>query len=136
MKHLYQLPTSSMTYLRYWNKQNSLKRALIEGEPFKGKSLAMIFEKASTRTRVSFEVGYVPVRRHSPSTYQNRICSWTGEIIEDTARAISRYVDGVMIRAIEHQDVVKFSQYSDVPVINGLTNLEHPASISRPINYI
>ncbi|MDP3065538.1 MAG: ornithine carbamoyltransferase [Methanobacteriaceae archaeon] len=97
-----------------------------EGEPLKGKTLAMIFEKASTRTRVSFEVAMYQLGGSPLYLSASDLQLGRGEIIEDTARAMTRYVDGVMIRAREHDDVVKFSQYSNVPVINGLTNLEHP----------
>lgn len=95
-------------------------------KPLKDKSLAMIFEKASTRTRMSFEVGMYQLGGQPLYLSASDLQLGRGEIIEDTARAMSRYVDGVMIRAREHDDVLQFARYSDVPVINGLTNLEHP----------
>ncbi len=95
-------------------------------KPLKNKSLAMIFEKASTRTRMSFEVGMYQLGGQPLYLSASDLQLGRGEIIEDTARAMSRYVDGVMIRAREHDDVLQFARYSDVPVINGLTNLEHP----------
>ncbi len=95
-------------------------------EYLKGKTLAMVFEKSSTRTRISFEVAMYQLGGFPLYLSTSDLQLGRGEIIEDTARAMTRYVDGVMIRAREHQDVVKFSNHSRVPVINGLTNLEHP----------
>jgi ornithine carbamoyltransferase len=86
----------------------------------------MIFQKSSTRTRVSFEVGMYELGGNSLFLSSNEMQMGRGEPISDTARVLSRYVDGIMIRAIEHQDVVEFAEESDVPIINGLTNLEHP----------
>jgi len=97
-----------------------------EDEPLKGKTLAMIFEKSSTRTRVSFEVAMYQLGGFPLYLSTSDLQLGRGELIEDTSRAMTRYVDGVMIRAREHRDVVKFSIHSRVPVINGLTNLEHP----------
>lgn len=96
------------------------------GEPLKGKTLAMVFEKSSTRTRISFEVAMYQLGGFPLYLSTSDLQLGRGEIVEDTSRAMTRYVDGVMIRAREHHDVVKFSKYSRVPVINGLTNLEHP----------
>ncbi|MDO5835163.1 MAG: ornithine carbamoyltransferase [Methanobacterium sp.] len=95
-------------------------------KPLKDKSLAMVFEKASTRTRISFEVGMYQLGGHPLYLSASDLQLGRGEIIPDTARAMSRYVDGIMIRAREHQDVMEFARYADIPVINGLTNLEHP----------
>ncbi|HMK53794.1 MAG TPA: ornithine carbamoyltransferase [Methanobacteriaceae archaeon] len=97
-----------------------------EDQPLKGKTLAMVFEKASTRTRISFEVAMYQLGGSPLYLSASDLQLGRGEIIEDTAKVMTRYVDGVMIRAREHDDVVNFSQYSNVPVINGLTNLEHP----------
>jgi len=107
-------------------KQAQLFKEGYEGEPLKGKTLAMVFEKSSTRTRISFEVAMYQLGGFPLYLSTSDLQLGRGEIIEDTSRAMTRYVDGVMIRAREHQDVVKFSRYSQVPVINGLTNLEHP----------
>ncbi|WP_321423029.1 ornithine carbamoyltransferase [uncultured Methanobacterium sp.] len=95
-------------------------------KPLKGKSLAMVFEKSSTRTRISFEVGMYQLGGHPLYLSASDLQLGRGEIIPDTARAMSRYVDGIMIRAREHDDVLQFAKYADIPVINGLTNLEHP----------
>ncbi|MBX7076424.1 MAG: ornithine carbamoyltransferase [Methanobacteriaceae archaeon] len=102
------------------------KNGNMEEKPLKGKSLAMIFQKSSTRTRVSFEVGMYQLGGEALFLSNNDIQMGRGEPISDTAKVISRYVDGIMIRAINHEDVVEFSEEATVPVINGLTNIEHP----------
>jgi len=107
-------------------KAEQFKKGQGPEKPLKGKSLAMVFEKASTRTRISFEVGMYQLGGHPLYLSASDLQLGRGEIIDDTARAMSRYVDGIMIRAREHDDVLQFARYADVPVINGLTNLEHP----------
>jgi len=102
------------------------KEGKIEGKPLENKNLAMIFQKSSTRTRVSFEVGMNQLGGSSLFLSNDDIQMARGEPISDTAKVLSRYVDGIMIRAIEHEDVVEFAKESEVPVISGLTNLEHP----------
>ncbi len=93
---------------------------------FKGRTLAMIFEKPSTRTRVSFEVAMNQLGGNA--IYLDYLTTQLsrGEAIKDTARTLSRYVDAVMIRAKNHSDIVEFANYSTIPVINGLSDLEHP----------
>ena len=86
----------------------------------------MIFQKSSTRTRVSFDVGMYQLGGRGLFLSSNDLQMGRGEPISDTAKVLSRYVDGIMIRAIEHNDVVELAKYSEVPVISGLTNLEHP----------
>jgi len=108
------------------NLAKDFKEEKIEGKPLKDKSLAMIFQKSSTRTRVSFEVGMYELGGYPLFLSSDEIQMGRGEPISDTAKVLSRYVDGIMIRAIEHSDVVEFAKEADVPVINGLTNLEHP----------
>jgi ornithine carbamoyltransferase len=100
-----------------------------EDRPLDGHALAMIFQKNSTRTRVSFEVAMLQLGGRAivldaASTQLGR-----GETVEDTARVLSRMVDAVMIRANAHQDVMEFAAAADVPVINGLTDLSHPCQI-------
>jgi len=107
-------------------KAEQFKKGQGPDKPLKDKSLAMVFEKASTRTRISFEVGMYQLGGHPLYLSASDLQLGRGEIIDDTARAMSRYVDGIMIRAREHDDVLQFARYADVPVINGLTNLEHP----------
>lgn len=103
-----------------------IKAGEIEEKPLKDKTLAMIFQKSSTRTRVSFDVGMYQLGGRPIFLSSNDLQMGRGEPISDTARVLSRFVDGIMIRAIEHDDVVELAKYSDVPVISGLTNLEHP----------
>lgn len=98
----------------------------IEGKPLEGKSLAMIFEKSSTRTRVSFDIGMYQLGGKSLFLSQADLQMGRGEPISDTAKVLSRYVDGIMIRAVSHSDVEELAREADVPVISGLTNLEHP----------
>ena len=98
-------------------------------KPLAGKSLAMIFMKASTRTRVSFEVGAWQLGGHALFLSPRDIQLGRGEPIADTARVLSRYVDGIMIRTFAHAEVEEFARYATVPVINGLTDLLHPCQI-------
>ena len=97
--------------------------------PLAGKTLAMIFMKASTRTRVSFEVGTYQLGGHALFLSPRDVQLGRGEPIADTARVLSRYVDGNMIRTFAHQDVEELARFADVPVINGLTDLLHPCQI-------
>ena len=96
------------------------------GASLAAKSLAMIFEKSSTRTRVSFEVGMVQLGGHALFLSSRDIQLGRGEPIADTARVLSRYVDGVMARTFAHQTVVDLARFGSVPVINGLTDDLHP----------
>ncbi len=97
--------------------------------PLQNKTLAMIFEKSSTRTRVSFETGMVQLGGHALFLSPRDTQFGRGEPIEDSARVLSRMVDGVMIRTFEHDNVEKFAAHSSVPVINGLTDLVHPCQL-------
>src|SRR5258708_12589041 len=89
----------------------------------------MIFMKASTRTRVSFEVGAYQLGGHALFLSPRDIQLGRGEPIADTARVLSRYIDGIMIRTFAHQDIEELAKYADVPVINGLTDLLHPCQV-------
>lgn len=91
-----------------------------------GKSLAMIFQKPSNRTRMSFEVGMYQLGGKAINVRQNEINLGVREPVKDIARVMSRYVDLVMMRVIDHNDILQFSEYSSIPVINGLCNLYHP----------
>jgi ornithine carbamoyltransferase len=91
-----------------------------------GKTLAMIFEKSSTRTRVSFEAGMFQLGGHALFLSSRDIQLGRGEPIYDTAKVLSRYVDGIMARTFSHKTVTDLAEYSSVPVINGLTDLSHP----------
>jgi ornithine carbamoyltransferase len=106
-----------------------LKRKQKAGEiyqPLKGKTLGMIFEKASTRTRVSFEVGMYHLGGHPLFLSGNDMQLGRGEPIWDTAQVLSRYVDGIMIRTFAHKKIIELARGATVPVINGLTDLSHP----------
>jgi ornithine carbamoyltransferase len=98
-------------------------------KPLAGRTLAMIFMKASTRTRVSFEVGTYELGGHALFLSPRDVQLGRGEPIADTARVLSRYVDGIMIRTFAHQDIEELAKYADVPVINGLTDMLHPCQI-------
>ena len=106
-----------------------LKKKQKNGEPhqyLKGKTLGMIFSKASTRTRVSFEVGFYQLGGHPIYLADSATQLGRGEPVRDTARVLSRFVDGIMIRTFSHESVKELAQYATVPVINGLTDLLHP----------
>ncbi|WP_042707602.1 ornithine carbamoyltransferase [Methanobrevibacter wolinii] len=105
---------------------NDFKNGKIEKEPLKDQKLAMIFQKSSTRTRVSFEVGMYELGGTALFLSTNDIQLGRGEPIKDTAKVLSRFVDAIMIRANKHEDVVEFAKEADIPVINGLTDIEHP----------
>ncbi|MCM0081261.1 ornithine carbamoyltransferase [Geomonas sp. Red32] len=105
----------------------------IEHHLLKGKTLAMIFEKSSTRTRISFEVGMYQLGGHPLFISGKDSQMGRGEPIKDTARVIARYCDGVMIRTFAQATVEEFAKYSSVPVINGLTDLHHPCQIMADI---
>lgn len=92
----------------------------------KGKILAMIFQKTSTRTRVSFEAGIYQLGGAAQYLSAAELQLGRGETIADTARVLSRYVDGIMARTYSHEDLLTLAKYSTVPVINGLTDLTHP----------
>lgn len=118
------------------NRAIEIKTALKSGKPTKtlaDKTLAMIFEKSSTRTRVSFEVGMAQLGGNSLVLSPQDTQIGRGEPIEDTARVISSMVDGVMIRTHEHSKIEKFAEYSSVPVINGLTDDYHPCQLLADI---
>ncbi|BDU51272.1 ornithine carbamoyltransferase [Haliovirga abyssi] len=101
----------------------------IREEMLKGKTLAMIFEKSSTRTRVSFEVGMAQLGGEALHLSSRDIQIGRGETIADTSRVLSRYVDGIMIRTYGQEIVEEMAKYSDVPVINALTDEFHPCQI-------
>jgi ornithine carbamoyltransferase len=106
-----------------------MKRGAYRDRPLDGKTLAMVFTKSSTRTRVSFEVGTFQLGGHALFLSSRDIQLGRGEPIRDTARVLSRYVDGIMIRTFAHSDVEELARHASVPVINGLTDLLHPCQV-------
>lgn len=110
----------------------SLKEKLYTGEPHKyldGKTLGMIFTKRSTRTRVSFETGIYQLGGIGMYFGPSDLQLGTSESISDTAKVLGRYLNGIMIRTFDHQDVVELGKYAGIPVINGLTDLLHPCQV-------
>lgn len=106
-----------------------MKRGDYRDRPLAGKTLAMIFGKTSTRTRVSFEVGVSQLGGHALFLSSRELQLGRGEPIRDTARVLSGYVDGIMIRTYQHAEVEELARYASVPVINGLTDLLHPCQV-------
>jgi len=106
-----------------------MKAGRYREKPLVGKTLAMVFAKSSTRTRVSFEVGMYQLGGHALFLSSRDIQLGRGEPIRDTARVLSRYVDGIMIRTFDHADVEELARYASIPVINGLTDLLHPCQV-------
>lgn len=106
-----------------------MKKGAYRETPLAGKSLAMIFAKSSTRTRVSFEVGTYQLGGQALFLSSRDIQIGRGEPIADTARVLSRYVHGIMIRTFAHSDVEELARCATIPVINGLTDLTHPCQV-------
>lgn len=109
------------------------QRKGIRYQPLKGKTLGMIFEKSSTRTRVSFEVGMFQLGGQAVFLNPRDIQMGRGEPIKDTARTLSRYVNGIVVRGYHHDDLKEMARHAGVPVINGLTDLLHPCQILSDI---
>jgi ornithine carbamoyltransferase len=109
-----------------WKRRGGSRRT---SRPLAGRSLAMIFQKASTRTRVSFEVAMTRLGGHALFLSPQDTQIGRGEPIRDTARVLSRYADAVMIRTFGHETAVEFAEAATVPVINGLTDGHHPCQI-------
>jgi ornithine carbamoyltransferase len=110
-------------------KAKQLKDAHLQGEtssPLKGKILGMIFEKSSTRTRVSFEAGMIQLGGHALYLNSQDLQLGRGESIADTAKVLSQYVDAIMIRTFSHEKIKELAHHATIPVINGLTDLYHP----------
>ena len=112
------------------------KRNNIPHQLLKGKSLGMIFTKSSTRTRVSFEVGMYELGGTALFLSSTNTQMGRGEPIEDTARVLSRYLDGIVIRTFEHEEVETLAKYSSVPVINGLSDYSHPCQTMADLQTI
>ncbi len=133
MKHLLKmmdLSTEEITDIL--NLADQLKYELKHGIPhnhLKGKALGMIFEKASTRTRVSFETGMYQLGGHPLFLSASEMQIGRGEPVEDTARVLSRYLDGIMIRTFKQEEVENLAKYGSIPIINGLTDYCHPCQV-------
>jgi ornithine carbamoyltransferase len=110
-------------------EMKQLSKERIPHPYLKGKILGMIFEKSSTRTRVSFEVGMKQLGGDAIFLSSKDIQLGRGETIEDTAKVLSRYVDGLMVRTFAHESIETFAKHATVPVINGLTDLHHPTQV-------
>ncbi len=116
-----------------------LKDKVKNNQPYnvlKGKTLGLIFEKSSTRTRVSFEVGMVQLGGYPLFLSANDLQMGRGEPIKDTARVLSRYLDGIMIRTYNHSDVEELAAYANIPIINGLTDALHPCQVLADLQTI
>ncbi len=118
---------------RILDHARKMKAAPLAFQPFVGKTLALIFEKPSTRTRVSFEVGMRQLGGQVTNLSGAEIQLGRGETVSDTGRVLSRYVDLIMIRTFEEKKVVELAQGASVPVINGLTNQSHPCQVMADI---
>jgi ornithine carbamoyltransferase len=115
--------------VRLFDLAQRMKAGDYRETPLAGRTLAMIFAKSSTRTRVSFEVGTYQLGGHALFLSSRDIQLGRGEPIADTARVLSRYVDGIMIRTFDHAEVEELAREASVPVINGLTDLSHPCQV-------
>ena len=133
MKHLLKLQDLSKeeinSILNMADQLKYEKKHGIEHKRLKGKSLGMIFQKSSTRTRVSFEVGMYDLGGQALFLSSNDLQIGRGEPVEDTARVLSRYLDGIMIRTFAQEEVEKLAEYGSIPVINGLTDYCHPCQV-------
>jgi ornithine carbamoyltransferase len=114
-------------------KARRRKGELASERPLIGKVLAMVFDKPSTRTRVSFDVGMRELGGETLMLTGKEMQLGRGETIADTARVLSRYVDAIMIRTLDHEMVVELAQHATIPVINGLTKLTHPCQIMADV---
>ena len=109
------------------------RRAAPVDKPLAGKTLAMIFDRPSTRTRVSFDVGMRQLGGESITLTGQEMQLGRGETIADTARVLSRYVDAIVIRTLDHQHVIELARHATVPVINGLTRRSHPCQVMADV---
>ncbi len=133
MKHFLKLADLSkdeiVEILDLADKLKYEKRNGIEHHLLKGKTLGMIFQKSSTRTRVSFEVGMFDLGGSALFLSPRDLQIGRGEVVQDTARVLSRFLDGIMIRTFEQKEVEDFASYGDIPIINGLTDYCHPCQV-------
>ena len=129
-RHFLAIPDFSRAELHaLFDLATRMKGAEYRDKPLAGKTLGMIFAKSSTRTRVSFEVGAYQLGGHALFLSSRDIQLGRGEPIRDTARVLSRYLDGIMIRTYDHADAEELARFGAIPVINGLTDLLHPCQV-------
>ncbi len=140
MKHLLKLSDWSAKEIQdVLNLADQLKYEKKHGIPhplLKGKTLGMIFQKSSTRTRVSFEAGMYDLGGNALFLSSRDLQIGRGEPIEDTARVLSRYLDGIMIRTYAQEEVEKLAEYGSIPIINGLTDYAHPCQVLADLQTI
>ncbi|MGN0589659.1 MAG: ornithine carbamoyltransferase [Ruminiclostridium sp.] len=133
MKHLLKMmDLSTEEIIEILNLADQLKYELKNGIPHRyleGKTLGMIFQKSSTRTRVSFETGMYQLGGYPLFLSSNDLQIGRGEPVQDTARVLSRYLNGIMIRTFEQKEVEDLAKYGNIPVINGLTDFAHPCQV-------
>ena len=133
MKHLLKLGDYSekeiLSILNLADQLKYEKKHNIEHHYLKGKTLGMIFAKSSTRTRVSFEVGMYDLGGSALFLSNANTQLGRGEPVEDTARVLSRYLDGIMIRTFDQEEVETLAKYGSIPIINGLTDYAHPCQV-------
>jgi ornithine carbamoyltransferase len=128
---LMDLDSASLRHMLELGKK--AKRGEISGKPLDGKTIALIFELPSTRTRVSFEVGIRQLGGQSLVLTAKEIQLNRGESVKDTARVLSRYVDAIMLRTSDVSNIRELASYATVPVINGLTNISHPCQLMADV---
>lgn len=133
MKHLLKMLDLSkeeiFDILNLADKLKTENKNKIEHHILKGKTLGMIFQKSSTRTRVSFEVGMYQLGGSALFLSSNDLQIGRGEPVQDTARVLSRYLDGIMIRTFAQKEVEDLAKYGSIPIINGLTDFAHPCQV-------
>jgi ornithine carbamoyltransferase len=130
VRHFLAIPDFSKSeLLSVFDLAARMKQGDYRETPLAGKTLGMIFAKSSTRTRVSFEVGAFQLGGHALFLSSRDIQLGRGEPIRDTARVLSRYLDGIMIRTFDHADVEELARFGSIPIINGLTDLLHPCQV-------
>jgi ornithine carbamoyltransferase len=130
---LIDLPSSELRGIVASSRAMKERHGAAAARPLAGKTIAMIFDKPSTRTRVSFDVGIRQLGGESITLTGGEMQLGRGETIADTARVLSRYVDGIVIRTLDHKHVEELARHATVPVINGLTRRSHPCQVMADV---